>query len=84
VPGVLVFLRYGLPGLLLVAGIVSLAFADDSVATEGFGLCWGAAFALVVFAQLIRLNTGDSDDRQREADARDYYTEHGRWPDDDD
>ncbi len=83
-PVVLVLLRYGIPGALLVAGVVILVAADDSVAVDGFGLCWGAAFALFVFAQLIRLNTSGADDRDREEAARDYYTEHGHWPDDDD
>jgi uncharacterized membrane protein len=81
--GVLVMLRYVLPGGLVVAGIVALVAADDSVKYDFFGTCWGAAFALAVFAQLIRLNTGDADDRDREAAAREYYTEHGRWPDND-
>ena len=58
--------------------------ADDSVRYDGFGLCWGAAFALAVFAQLLRLNTSGTDDRNREEAARDYYSQHGRWPDDDD
>ncbi len=80
----LALLRYGVPGALVVAGVLILALADESVRYDGLGLCWGAAFALFVFAQLIRLNTGDSDDRVREEAARDYYSEHGRWPDDGD
>ena len=80
----LVLLRYGIPAALVVAGVIILAVADESVRYDGFGLCWGAAFALFVFAQLIRLNTSGTDDRNREEAARDYYSAHGRWPDDDD
>ena len=79
----LAFLRYWLPGLLVVAGILILSFAGEDVRYEGFGLCAGAGFALFVFAQLVRLNTGDASDRDREEAARDYYSAHGRWPDDD-
>lgn len=83
-PDVLVLLRYGVPAALVLAGVVILAVADDSIKYDGFGLCWGAAFALAVFAQLIRLNTGDASDRDREEAARDYYAQHRRWPDDED
>jgi drug/metabolite transporter (DMT)-like permease len=79
----LVFVRYVLPGALFAVGVALLILADESVRYEGFGLCFGAAFALAVFAQLIRLNTGDADDRDREAAAREYFTQHGRWPDED-
>ena len=74
-------MRYWLPGLMFVAGILILSFGDESVRYEGFGLCSGAALALAVFAQLVRLNTSGAGDREREEAARDYYTEHGRWPD---
>lgn len=79
---VLFMLRYGLPGIFVVAGIVILVAAPESTRYDGFGLCWGAAFALAVFAQLLRLNTSGTDDRHREQAARDYYGEHGHWPDD--
>jgi hypothetical protein len=80
---VLAFVRYWLPGLMFLAGVLILSFGADSVRYDGFGLCAGAALALAVFAQLVRLNTGDASDREREEAARDYYSEHGRWPDDD-
>jgi hypothetical protein len=81
---VLAFVRYWLPGMLFAAGIVVLCFADGSVRYDGFGLFCGAALALGVFAQLVRLNTSGAGDREREEAARDYFTEHGRWPDDED
>jgi len=83
VPCVLAFVRYWVPGLMFLAGILILSFGDDSVRYDGFGLFCGAAIALAVFAQLIRLNTSGAGDREREEAARDYYTEHGRWPDED-
>ena len=81
-PGVLFVLRYVVPLGLVVAGLIILFVAPESTRYDGFGLCWGAAFALFVFAQLIRLNTSGSGDRDREEAARDYYSQHGRWPDD--
>jgi drug/metabolite transporter (DMT)-like permease len=80
---VLAIVRYWLPGLLLLAGVLILSFGSESVRYDGFGLCAGAALALAVFAQLVRLNTSGAGDREREEAARDYYTEHGRWPDED-
>ena len=79
----LVALRYVVPVALLVAGVIILAVAPDTTRYDGFGLCWGAAFALFVFAQLIRLNTSGSGDRDREEAARDFYSKHGYWEDDD-
>ncbi len=82
-PGVLFALRYVVPILLLVAGLIILVAAPESTRYDGFGLCWGAAFALFVFAQLIRLNTSGAGDRDREEAARDFYSKHGYWEDDD-
>jgi hypothetical protein len=74
-------LRYGLPGVLVFAGVCLLCFADESIRYEGFGLCAGAGIALAVFAQLIRLNTSGAHDRDEEEAARRFLTEHGHWPD---
>ncbi len=80
-PDVLALVRYWLPGAMAVAGVVLLSFGSEDIRYEAFGLLCGAALALAVFAQLVRLNTSGDRDRRDEEAARDYYTEHGRWPD---
>jgi hypothetical protein len=76
------FLRYGLPAVLVVAGFVILFVADDSLRWDGWAMCVGAGLAILLMNVLFR--DGSRGDREREAEvaARDYYAEHGRWPDD--
>ena len=75
------FLRYGLPAVLVVAGFVILFVADDSLRWDGWAMCVGAGLAILLMNVLFRY--GSNGDREREAEvaAREYYAEHGRWPD---
>ena len=75
------FVRYGLPALLIVAGFVLLFAAPDSTRYEGFAMCVGAGLALFLLNWLFRLGARGDDERQAEADARDFYSRHGHWPD---
>ncbi len=77
----LAFVRYGLPVLLLIAGVVMLVVADESVALEGWAMCWGSAFALIVWNVLFRIGFSGDQDRDKEEAARRYLMEHGHWPD---
>ena len=75
------FLRYGLPAVLVLAGFVILFVADDSLRWDGWAMCVGAGLAILLLNVLFRY--GSKGDRERDAEvaARDYYAEHGRWPD---
>jgi hypothetical protein len=73
--------RYGLPIILFVAGIVLLVVAPESTRWEGWGMCWGAAFALIVWNILFRIGFSGDAERTQEEDARRYLMEHGHWPD---
>ncbi len=77
----LAFVRYGLPILLFVAGVVLLVAAPESTRYEGWAMCWGAAFALIVWNVLFRIGFSGDLDRDKEEAARRYLMEHGRWPD---
>jgi hypothetical protein len=74
-------MRYGLPLVLFVVGWVILLTADASIRWDGWGMCVGAAGAILLMNLLFRY--GARGDREREAEdaAREYYAEHGRWPD---
>lgn len=70
--------RWGIPLLLLVSGAIVLWGTD----VEGVGEALIAAAVCVVVANaLFRFAFTDSKDRAREERARDYFDEHGRWPD---
>jgi hypothetical protein len=73
--------RYLLPLVLFIAGWVILFVADDSVKWDGFGMCLGAAGAILLLNLLFRFGAKGDQEREDEAAARDYYAEHGRWPD---
>jgi hypothetical protein len=73
------YVRWGLPLGLVLAGVVVLLAAD----VEGVGESLIAAGVCVVVANaLFRFAFRDSKDREREERAREYFDEHGHWPDD--
>jgi hypothetical protein len=75
------WLRYGLPALLIVVGFVLLFTVDGNLRWEGWAMCVGAGLAILLMNVLFRFGARGDDERVRETAARDYYAEHGRWPD---
>jgi len=73
--------RYLLPLVLFIAGWVVLFVADDSVRWDGWGMCMGAAGAILLLNVLFRVGAKGDQERDDEHAAREYYAEHGRWPD---
>ncbi len=76
----MVLLRYVLPGAVIVAGLVVMAFGSDTDLEGGAGIL-SAGLAIFFINWLFR--TGAAGERQREAEdaARDYFDRHGHWPD---
>lgn len=72
--------RYGIPGALVLAGFVCLFAAPGNLAVEGWALFTGAGVAVLLVNVLFRIGAEGDKDRDREQEARDYFTEHGRWP----
>jgi len=64
--------RYGLPIVLSVSGIVGF-FASDGKGALAGGSVW-------MINWLIRMTYDSKDDRDKEEAAREYFTQHGRWP----
>jgi hypothetical protein len=78
---ILRFVRYGLPALLVVAGVVLLVAAPESTRYEGFAMCVGAGLSLLLLNVLFRLGARGDRERDEEDAAREYLATHGHWPD---
>ncbi len=70
--------RYGIPLALLIAGVV---VAGTSGSLAGGALFISAATAVLLLNVLYRIGVQGDRDRDREDDARRFFDEHGRWPD---
>jgi hypothetical protein len=75
----MICLRYVLPAVVVIAGVVVMALGSETELEGGAGIA-GAGLAIFAMNWLIRKA---SDDRERAAEeaARDYFDLHGRWPD---
>jgi hypothetical protein len=75
--------RYILPAVVALVGIVIFIFDQSLIGLEGFVLFVGAAGSILLLNVLHRIGVSGDAERDREEDARVYFDEHGRWPDDD-
>ena len=76
------FVRYGLPGLIFLAGCVVMAVDHDSQRGAEIGsMLIGSAFAVLLMNLFFRIGVEGESDRDREEAARVYFDEHGHWPD---
>jgi hypothetical protein len=75
------FVRYGLPLVLLLVGVLFLILEPNSTGLEGFCAGAGAAMALLLLNVLFRAGVTGDRDRDREEAARVYFDAHGHWPD---
>src|SRR5262249_12309779 len=75
--------RYGLALAFVLVGAVLIAITGDRFG-EAAGMTLIGCGVVVWFANvMIRLSESSNRDRDAEERARDYYTRHGRWPDED-
>ena len=73
-------IRYGIPLVLLIAGTIITATAGRVGIAAG-ALFFSAASAVLLLNVLYRIGVEGDKERDREADARDFFDKHGRWPD---
>jgi hypothetical protein len=73
--------RYGLPTLLVIAGLTVLLVDDGAGRFDGFAMLVGAGVSVALLNVLFRLGVAGDRDREAEERARRFYSEHGRWPD---
>jgi len=74
-------LRYGLPAVLIVIGFVLLFTVEGNLRWEGWAMCVGSGLAIMLMNVLFRFGSKGDRERVRETEAREYYAQHGRWPD---
>ena len=72
-------IRYGLPALVVIGGIVVMSFGDESQLEGGAGIV-SAGLAIYFLNWVVRLGASGDREREREQAAREYYAKHGRWP----
>jgi hypothetical protein len=72
--------RYGIPAVLLIAGLVVWA-TGGTVGIAAGAMFVSAATAVLLLNVLHRIGVEGDKDRDREEAARRFFDEHGRWPD---
>ena len=74
------FIRYVLPAIVVLAGLVLMALGSETD-LEGGAAVVSAGAAIYLVNWLYRI--GIEGDRERDAEdaARDYFDRHGYWPD---
>lgn len=80
---VLTATRVGVPLAMAVAGIVVVVAEqgrDDSTSAAGVSLII-AALIVWMINWMFRMSVQSNQDREREEEARRYFDQHGRWPD---
>jgi membrane-bound ClpP family serine protease len=73
--------RYVLPALLFLGGIVLLVLEPSTTGLEGLAMATGAALSVLLLNWLFRAGVQGDRERAQEEAARDYFARHGRWPD---
>jgi hypothetical protein len=80
----LVAVRYVLPALLCIAGLILIVIEPRGATLHGGLGIIGAGLAGFLFSFFARISmTGDETRVKKEEAARAFFDEHGRWPDED-
>jgi hypothetical protein len=73
--------RYVLPAVIALAGVLVLIFNRSINGVEGFAMGIGVAGSILLLNVLYRVGVSGDRERDDEEAARAYFDEHGRWPD---
>ena len=79
--GTMLVVRYVVPAVIALAGVLVLIFNQTINGLEGFAMGIGVAGSILLLNVLYRLGVSGDRERDEEEAARDYFDEHGRWPD---
>lgn len=77
---VLVLVRYVLPAVVVLAGLVIMSLGSETD-LEGGASILSAGLAIYFINWLFRMGVAGDREREREDAAREYFSQHGRWPD---
>ena len=75
----MVGVRYGLPGVIVLAGAIIMALGGE-VDLEGGASIVSAGLAVYLISWLYRVSAYGDRAREEEEAARDYLGVHGHWP----
>jgi hypothetical protein len=76
----LLLLRYGIGGVMVLAGIVMLIVDPSGLGVDGFAMAVGGGLSVLLINFLYRLGVSGDREREEEERARTYFDEHGEWP----
>ncbi len=77
----MIWVRYVLPAAVIFVGIVIFVADPSLIGLEGFVLFTAAGSSILLLNVLHRIGVAGEKDRDAEEEARRYFDEHGRWPD---
>ena len=76
----LTLVRYALPSVVVLGGIVVMSLGGESDLEGGAGIV-GAGLAIFFLNWLFRAGASGEREREAEEQAREFFDRHGRWPD---
>jgi hypothetical protein len=77
----LTFVRWGLPAVVVLGGLIAWAFDPTVDGLEGAAHIIGAGLAILLLNLLFRIGMSGDRERDEEDEAREFFTRHGYWPD---
>jgi hypothetical protein len=78
----MIVVRYVLPAVVILVGVVIYAVDQSLIGLEGFVLFTAAGSSILLLNVLHRIGVSGDAERDAEEAAREYFDKHGRWPDD--
>jgi len=75
----LVAVRYVLPALVVLGGMITMALGSETDLEGGAGIL-SAGLAIYFLNWLFRFGASGEREREREDAAREHFDRHGRWP----
>ena len=77
----MVVIRYVLPITLIALGVLALPLDPRGIGVELFAMLVGAGLSVWFMNLLFRAGAKGDRERDDEEAARDYFSQHGHWPD---
>jgi hypothetical protein len=79
----MLILRYGIGGVMVLAGIVLLVVNPGGFGVDAFAMAVGGGLSVLLINFLYRLGVSGDKEREAEEHARTYFDAHAVWPDED-